>query len=471
MRHSRQRRRHGRGSALIVVAVGLAAVGATALVAPGLLRDAGDPPSSSPTTTARAAGDEDQDPGDAPPGETTPGDAIPGATETDVARPAPPDPGTPDRLADEPEDPTPPTRPTVEVTVVAAGDVLLHSPVNRSARTEDGGYDFTPLLAPLRPWVAGADLALCHLEVPVAPAGTPPSGYPLFGAPAEIARDLRANGWDGCSTASNHSLDRGLPGLVRTLEALDEAGLGHAGTARSGSEAAAPQVYELDREGRTVRVAHLAATYGTNGLPVPGSAPWSVQLVDTAAIVEQATRARSAGADLVVVSVHCCVEYVSEPTPEQEAIATGLAASGVVDLVIGHHAHVPQPVELLLGGPGGAGMWVAHGLGNMISNQDAACCSARTDSGLLLTATATVPADGPARVTGAEWTAITVERTGGHRVHPLPSTRTDRPAGILDAAELARRHERVAAVMGTGAPERLAPATPSGPPPRVVPRG
>lgn len=442
--------------------VGLGVVGASALVGPALVRDAGDPSPDRPTTTARAAT------GDQPAADD---DVMGGArTETSGAQEAGRGPDVPDPDVIVPEVLERPARPTVELTVVAAGDVLLHTPVLRSARTEDGGYDFTPLLAPLRPWVAGADLALCHLEVPVAPDGVQPSGYPLFGGPAQIARDLRANGWDGCSTASNHSLDRGMPGVVRTLDALDEAGLGHAGTARSALEAAAPQVYELDRDGRTVRVAHLAATYGTNGIPVPAAAPWSVQLIETGTIVAQAAQARSAGADLVVVSVHCCVEYVSEPTAEQEAIAAELAASGVVDLVIGHHAHVPQPVELLPGGPGGAGMWVAHGLGNMISNQDAACCTARTDSGLLLTATASVPADGPARITQAEWTAITVERTGGHRVHPLPSTRTDQPAGSLDAAELARRHDRVAAVMGTGAPERLVPATPSGPAPRVVPR-
>lgn len=368
-------------------------------------------------------------------------------------------------------DGTTPTAPApVELTLVAAGDVLLHTPVIRSARTADAGYDFTPLLAPLRPWVAGADLALCHLEVPVAPDGTAPSGYPLFAAPAEIARDLRANGWDGCSTASNHSLDRGLPGLLRTLDALDQAGLGHVGTARSAEQARQPQVYELDRAGRTVRVAHLAATYGTNGVPVPGSAPWSVQLLDTGRIVQEAAQARAAGADLVVVSVHCCVEYVSEPTPEQDEIAASLAGSGVVDLVIGHHAHVPQPLELLPGGPRGEGMWVAHGLGNMISNQDAECCTARTDSGLLLTATATVPPDGPVRITGAAWTAITVERDGGHTVHPLPASRTDRPAGVLGPAELAARYARVSDVVGGSAPERDRPATPSGPPPRVVPR-
>ena len=169
--------------------------------------------------------------------------------------------------------PTPPA--DAVLTVVAGGDVLPHLPVDASARLASGGYDFAPLLEPLRPWVAGADLALCHLEVPVTPAGTAPSGYPTFGAPVELPAALRATGWDGCSTASNHSLDRGLAGVDATLQAMDAAGLGHAGTARSAAEGDAPQVYELTRAGRTVRVAHLAATYGVMAAR-PASAPWAV---------------------------------------------------------------------------------------------------------------------------------------------------------------------------------------------------
>ena len=364
--------------------------------------------------------------------------------------------------------PTPAPPRDAVLTVVAGGDVLPHLPVNASARLTSGGYDFAPLLEPLRPWIAGADLALCHLEVPVAPAGTAPSGYPAFGAPVELPAALHATGWDGCSTASNHSLDRGLAGVDATLQAMDGAGLGHVGTARSAAEGAAPQVYELTRADRTVRVAHLAATYGVMGAR-PASAPWAVTVVDTPALVQQAAAARAAGADLVVVSIHCCQEYVTEPTAEQQRIAQELAASGQVDLVIGHHAHVPQPLVQLPGGPDGPGMWVAYGLGNMLSNQDAACCVAATDSGVLLTVTALVPAEGAVRVTGTTWTAVTVDRPGGHRVYPMPSTVTSGALGTLTAAELAARYERVRTAVGDQAPERVAPPASSGPPPVVVP--
>ncbi|WP_255347163.1 CapA family protein [Cellulomonas sp. KRMCY2] len=225
------------------------------------------------------------------------------------------------------------------------------------------------------------------------------------------------------------------------------------------------------RQEQTIRVAHIAATYGTNGLPVPADAPWSVTLIDTAALVQQAIAARAAGADIVVASIHCCVEYVSEATEDQVRVAAELAASGVIDLVIGHHAHVPQPISKIAGGPRGEGMWVAYGLGNLISNQDAACCVARTDSGLLMTATFRKPIDGPATVTGVEWTSVTVDRHGGHLVQPLtPAVAAGQGAGTLTPADLVARQARVVEAVGVEAPERLGPPQPTGPAPIVVAR-
>ena len=365
--------------------------------------------------------------------------------------------------------------PDVELSIVATGDVLPHMPVLRSARVGDG-YDFGRLLDPLDPWVSSADLALCHLEVPIAPAGSAPSGYPVFGAPVQLAAGLADQGWDGCSTASNHSVDRGSAGVVATLDALDAAGLGHVGTARSAVEGDQPQTYRLERAGRTVTVAHLAATYGTNGMPVDSDKPWSVHLLDADQVVSRATAARAAGADLVLVSLHWGTEYRTAPTDAQRTVAQHLAVSGVVDLVIGHHAHVPQSVEHLAGGPDGAGMWVAYGLGNYVSNQDEACCAADTASGLLLTAQVLATGADPAsatpagrpHVSGVQWTPITVDRRGGHQVHAL----NDVPDGTatLTASQVAGRLALVRAAAGTQAPERVVPATATGPAATVVPR-
>ncbi|GII99419.1 poly-gamma-glutamate synthesis protein (capsule biosynthesis protein) [Sediminihabitans luteus] len=367
------------------------------------------------------------------------------------------------------QEPSPtPTPQAATFTIVATGDVLPHTPVNASARTADGGYDFSDLLAGADPWVSGADLALCHMEVPVTPAGEQASGYPRFAALPQIVGDLAEQGWDGCSTASNHSVDRGFAGVEATLDTFDAAGLGHTGTARTAAEAALPQLYRLERAGRTLTVAHISAAYGTNGLPVPAEQPWSVNLIDTAAIVQQATAARAAGADLVVVSLHAGVEYTTTLTDQQVQVTHDLAASGAVDLVIGHHAHVPQAIERLDGGPDGAGLWVAYGLGNYVSNQDASCCSPATSNGILMTATVVQEPGAPAHVTGVEWSATTVDTADHHHVHVLEDVAGG--VGTLSAATVADRLAAVRSVVGTDAPERTTPPTPTGPPPVVVPR-
>ena len=350
--------------------------------------------------------------------------------------------------------PAPPA--PVEFTLVAAGDVLPHLPVNRSA-TGAEGYDFSPLMAGIDPWIAGADLAICHMEVPVAPEGTSPAGYPIFSAPPELVRDLAEAGWDGCSTASNHTVDKGARGVDATLAAFDAAGLHHTGSARSEEEGAQTALYTVSSAEREVRVAHISFTYGTNGMPVGN--PWEVNLFDAEAsdaapIIAAAERARAEGADVVVASVHCCVEYQTAPTDAQRLLAERIAESGAVDLYIGHHAHVPQPIELLPGGPAGEGMWTAFGLGNFLSNQDERCCAAETANGVLMTATFTVDPDDAVRV-GVEWTALTVDRADSHTMHVLAGIPDG--AGTLDADRVQRRWQLVRDAVGDQAPERTTP--------------
>lgn len=352
--------------------------------------------------------------------------------------------------------------PTVTFSLIAGGDVLTHQPVLNSAKV-DGGWDFVPLMAPAQPFLEGADIALCHMEVPVAPKGIKPSGYPMFGAPAQLVADLGAVGWDGCSTASNHSVDRGFKGIEATLDAFQAAGLGHAGTARTKDEAAQVQFYDVTEGGRTVRVADISYAYGLNGLPVPQGKPWSVNVFDASAvdvspILDAAAAARKAGADVVVSSVHCCVEYQTQPTSTQKAIAQKIADSGLVDLYIGHHAHVPQPIAHLNGGPGGNGMWVAYGLGNFISNQAKENVGhAETSSGLLVTATFSVTPEDEVSV-DVGWTAVTVDRTGGHVVYPI--TADTGAVGKLSASTVKSRWKLVAKAAGDAAPEITAPGTP-----------
>ena len=249
-------------------------------------------------------------------------------------------------------------------TLVATGDVLLHQRgllVRGSAR--DGGeYDFSGVFAPLAGVTRGADLAICHLETPVASRGGPYRGYPSFAVQPQIVDALAGAGYDLCSTASNHSLDDGFDGLVRTLDVLDAAGVEHTGTYRSAEEAMRPTI--VDAGG--VRVGHVSTTFSLNGVPLPRGRGWSVDVFavpDVTAVLAGAARARAAGAEIVVASVHCCAEYDHDPTDAQVTAVSSLLASPDIDLVLGHHAHVVQPFEQI------DGEWVAYGLGNHVAEQ------------------------------------------------------------------------------------------------------
>jgi poly-gamma-glutamate capsule biosynthesis protein CapA/YwtB (metallophosphatase superfamily) len=264
-----------------------------------------------------------------------------------------------------PRDPSlPPAVPPGQgFSLVATGDVLLHKPIweQAEADAEVSGrtpMDFEPMLAAVRPYVSSADLAMCHLETPLAPEKGPFSGYPVFSGPPQVADDLKATGYDFCSTASNHTLDKGKAGIRRTLDRLDEAGIAHAGSART--EAESKRITILKANG--VRVAVLSYAFGFNGSTATGVERWRANRIDQARILADARRARRRGAQVVVLALHWGTEYQQTRSAQQRELAPKLARSGVVDLIISHHAHVVEPVQKI------GSTWVVYGLGNLIAN-------------------------------------------------------------------------------------------------------
>lgn len=249
-------------------------------------------------------------------------------------------------------------------TLVATGDLLVHDSVIRQARADAGGdgYDFRRMLGAAAPIVAQADLAICHMETVYGAAQGPFTGYPTFKTPPQLADAVKRLGYDSCSTASNHTLDAGTDGVVRTLDAMDRAGLKHAGSARSAAESTRPTIMEAGG----AKVAHLAYAYGTNGIPVPKGKPWLVNLINPARIIRDARAARRAGAEVVLVSVHWGTEWQQAPDELQLSLAKKLTASARggrrdIDLIIGTHAHIPQAYEKV------NGTWVVYGMGDQIA--------------------------------------------------------------------------------------------------------
>jgi poly-gamma-glutamate capsule biosynthesis protein CapA/YwtB (metallophosphatase superfamily) len=259
----------------------------------------------------------------------------------------------------------------VDFTVAASGDLLVHEPVAARALADGGGrrYDFRPMFGAIRGRIAGADLALCHMETPLVPG--PVQGYPSFRTPPGLARSVRAVGWDLCSTASNHSLDAGQYGIGTTLRALDRAGVRHAGTARSPAEARRSTILEA----KGVEVAFLSYTAVTNGQPVPHS--WSFNWARAGRIVADARKARRRGADAVIVNLHWGTEFSHAISPAQATLARQLTRSPAITAIVGQHVHVVQPIRWVNRKP------VVFGEGNLVSNQTAACCPAESQDGLI----------------------------------------------------------------------------------------
>ncbi|MFF8774138.1 CapA family protein [Kitasatospora sp. NPDC015120] len=249
-------------------------------------------------------------------------------------------------------------------TLVATGDVLPHSEIIRQAQEDAGGsgYDFGRMFADVAPLISGADLAICHMETVYGADGGPFTGYPSFKSPPQIARALKDAGYTSCDTASNHTLDDGAAGIRRTLDAMDAVGLAHTGSARDATEAGRPAL--LRAGGATV--AHLAYTYGTNGIPLPADRPWAVNLIDRDRMLADARAARAGGADLVVVSVHWGTEWQDAPNEQQLTLARELAARQAdgrpaADLILGTHAHIPQAYEKI------DDTWTVYGLGDQLA--------------------------------------------------------------------------------------------------------
>jgi poly-gamma-glutamate synthesis protein (capsule biosynthesis protein) len=249
------------------------------------------------------------------------------------------------------------------LTVLGAGDVLVHPAVSQQARVDaqraarPGQFDFFPMLQHVTPAIAQADLAICHLEVPLAKPAGPFQGFPTFSAPPQVLDGLRQAGFDACSTASNHTIDQGEQGVVRTLDALDAAQLGHTGSARNADEALTPKIYQ--RSG--VKVGHLSYSLHFNGLDRPAGKQWLANLIEPAKILAAAGKLRAAGAEIVVLSLHWGTEYQHLPDADQEKWAKQLISSPDINLILGHHAHVVQPFEEF------ADKWVIYGMGNQLA--------------------------------------------------------------------------------------------------------
>lgn len=231
-------------------------------------------------------------------------------------------------------------------TILSFGDALCHSQVFKSvydAKTKQ--YDFSPMFKYVKKYFKDSTINIGNLESSFGGAKRGYKGYPMFNAPEHLAIDLKELGVGIMTTANNHTLDVGYSGLCSTLDYLDKAGVDHTGTSRSSKE----QNKILFKDLNGIKTAFLAFTYGTNGISVPKGKEYCVNYISKTLIKKQIKKAKKEGAEAIVVSMHWGVEYQTKENSQQDELAKFLIANDV-NVVLGCHPHVPQPMKMVKSG-------------------------------------------------------------------------------------------------------------------------
>ena len=246
--------------------------------------------------------------------------------------------------------------------IVFAGDVMGHdSQINAAYIDSSDTYDYKDCFYYLKPFLGDADIAVANLEVTL--AGPPYKGYPRFSSPDALLDGLMNAGFNVLVNANNHALDRGSEGLERTQEVTGRKGMILTGSFISSGHR--EQTYPLILEKNDIMLAILNYTYGTNGLQA--DTPYIVNYIDTFMIQRDIEKVKLVEPDFVIASVHWGKEYQRQEDTLQRELAGFLFRQGV-DVIIGSHPHVVQPIQYTQSNTGFHHL-VVYSLGNFVSNQ------------------------------------------------------------------------------------------------------
>lgn len=273
---------------------------------------------------------------------------------------------------------------TSRLSLLFIGDIMGHDTQIAAALDKNSGlYDYNDVFRYISPVIKRYDIAIANLEVTL--AGPPYKGYPLFSSPAALAAAAREAGIGTMVTANNHSVDRGLDGIMATTYKLDILGVTHTGI--YASSLCRDTLVPLIIEKRGIKLALLNYTYGTNGIRVPE--PAVVDLIDKEVIKSDIGRSKEAEPDAIIMFLHWGTEYDTVPNRSQTELAAWLFEQGVT-MVIGSHPHVIQPAILERSAGCLADRLVVYSLGNFVSNQR----NRRTDGGMMVSVTLSKGGDG-----------------------------------------------------------------------------
>ena len=274
----------------------------------------------------------------------------------------------------------PPPEVTSTVTIRSAGDVLIHIPIYQSAKKSDGTYDFSHIFTYSKALISDSDYFVANLETTLGGTnGRNYSGFPRFNSPDSIIDALKVAGIDCLLTANNHSYDTNGPGVLRTIEKIEEAGLDYTGSRKTTDDAQ----YLVKNIGG-IKFGMACYTYETptsegrkalNGLLVDTqTAPlinsFNPNKPDSfySELSDNIKKMEKKGAEVIAVYIHWGEEYQLTQNAKQKEIAQKLCDMGV-DVIIGGHPHVVQPMDLLTSTDGKHKTVCVYSLGNFVSNQ------------------------------------------------------------------------------------------------------
>lgn len=261
--------------------------------------------------------------------------------------------------------------------IAAVGDVLLHGRLQREGYAHDQG--FNALWGVVDPVFKAADISYANLEGPVAAGRTrgfrasPDPGarfdnrvytsYPMFNYHTTVLDSLKASDIDIVSTANNHAMDRGSVGRDLTDAALRARGMVYTGSIDAG----APRDFVAYTPSKMGRIAWIACSFSTNGVPDPKR---QVLLCfadqeELLSVVRELAKRNDIAA--IFVTPHWGIEYSAKPNQRQKALARALAGAGAT-AIVGTHPHVLQPWEVLPNAGGGQSLAI-YSTGNFVSGQ------------------------------------------------------------------------------------------------------
>lgn len=282
---------------------------------------------------------------------------------------------------------------TYEASILAAGDVMVHSPqLQAQYDSATGTYNFDNNFKYVKKYIEDADYSLANLETTLAGNDVYPySSYPLFNSPDELADALKNAGFDLLSTINNHSFDKRDLGVNRTLSTLKEKGFDTVGTRENPSD----DDYII-KNINNINVGITSYSYGDlkddnkylNGIKVSEECEDKMNVfdgsnVDKAFETISSTTDKMKNTDMQVVIIHWGVEYTRSETDFQKQLAQKLCDNGV-DIIIGSHPHVVEPVETITSTDGKNETLVIYSLGNYISNQRRESVGAYSEDGLMV---------------------------------------------------------------------------------------